>query len=185
MAEYNPKNAYTPLKIKLLCLLWSIVNVTLFRYSPFFCHGWRRFLLRCFGAKIASTATIGRTAVIDLPWNLTMGERAMICRNAWVACSGPVELGNQALVGEYVKIITGSHAANSKSFRGIASGIVLKENCWVCTNAMLVSGGRRKLTIGAGAIVGAGAVVFLSVGANEIVMGNPARCVGERTFTED
>jgi acetyltransferase-like isoleucine patch superfamily enzyme len=52
--------------------------------------------------------------------------------------------------------------------------VVLGEDVWVGTGAILLKGAR----IGSGAIVGAGAVVDFEVPPNAIVAGNPARIVG-------
>lgn len=180
--EYNPKQGGVSLLIKLHRFCWAIVNETIFRYSPFFCHGWRRFLLRCFGAKIAKTATVGRRVIINAPWNLTMGDSSMICNDAWVMCYAPVIIGNRSIIGEYARILTGSHVSNSKSYRPIISEIIIGNDCWIASCSILASGGRRKLKIGDGAIIGAGAVVLLNVKPMAIVVGNPAEQIAERQF---
>lgn len=187
MNEYNPKadqkRKNKLRKIRRLC--WVIVEKTLFRFSPFICWGWRRFLLRCFGAKIAKTATIGRLARIEDPWNLTMGERSMICNHTWIMCQAPVILEEQVLVGEYTKILTGSHQTNSLSYKGIVSGVTIKKNAWVASNAMLISGGYKTLKIGEGAVISAGAVVFNNVKPMAIMIGNPAKHIADREFNKD
>ena len=180
--QYNPKRGRQAFRKKIKQLCWRIVNVTLFRYSPFFCYGFRRFLLRCFGAKIAKTATIGRLAEIDAPWFLTMMERSMICNHAWVMCYAPVVIGNQSLVGEYARLLTGSHISNSNSYKGIASSIEIGENCWIASCAIVVSGGYKPLKVGDGAIVGAGSVIYRNVKPMAIMMGNPAKYIADREF---
>src|SRR5437773_960009 len=49
--------------------LWTLAQ-PLFRFSPRPCFGWRRFLLRCFGAKIGRSGHVYRSATMYLPWNL-------------------------------------------------------------------------------------------------------------------
>lgn len=179
-SSINPKGAKWPIYTKVRMLLWRCVNVTLFQYSPFFFYGWRRFLLRIFGATIAKGATIGRTAIIDSPWNLTMEENSMIARNAWVMCSGKVHIGKNSLVGEYVKVLAGSHKSNSKGYDFVMAPIYIEDECWIASGAMVVAGGTRPLKIGHGAIVGAGSVVFSNVKAMTIVVGNPAEYLTDR-----
>ena len=181
---YNPKNAEKHLVTKMKWLFWAIVNETLFYYSPFFCYGWRRFLLRCFGAKIARSATIGRKVTINSPWNLHVGESTTICNHAWLMCSATVTIGDCTIIGEHVKILAGSHESNSMTFKGIGSSISIGNRCWIASSALLASGSRR-LKIGDGAIVGAGSVVYLSVKSMVIVAGNPAKVIGERQFNQD
>ena len=184
--QYDPTKAKgCTLGNKLRRLLWSTVNSTIFRYSPFFCYGWRRFLLRCFGAKIASSATIGRRAVIDAPWYLTMGERAMICSDAWVSCAGYVDIGDQSMVGAFARVLSGSHDSNSNNFKPTWTRIEIEKNCWIATGAMVIGGGRKVLKIGEGAIIGAGAVVFTNVKPNAIMVGNPAAKIAERSLDNE
>ncbi len=185
MSDYNPKNYKESIIWKLKRLSWTIVEMSLFKYSPFFCYGWRRFLLRCFGAKIAKSATIGRMARIETPWNLTMGERSMICNHTWIMCYSPVIIGDQALVGEYVRVLTGSHISNSKSYKGISSGVEIGPNAWIASCAILSSGGYKTLKIGDGAIIGVGSVVFRNVKPMAIVMGNPAKYIADREFNRE
>ncbi len=186
----NPEQ-YDPTKAKgrtcgnkLRRLLWTTVNSTIFRYSPFFCHGWRRFLLRCFGAQIATTARVGRRAVIDAPWHLTVGERAMSCSDAWVACDADIEIGDQSMIGAFARVLAGSHDSNSNTFKPVVTKILIEKNCWIASCAMLVGGGRKVLKIGEGAIVGAGAVVFTNVKPGAIMVGNPAEKIAERSLGE-
>lgn len=183
--EYNPKKDKKEMGKKLRRLLWTIIERTLFRYSPFICYGWRRFLLRCFGAKIAKSATVGRLARIEAPWNLVMGERSMICNNTWIMCYAPVTIGEQALVGEYARVLTGSHITNSKSYKGISSGVEIGANSWIASCAILSSGGYKTLKIGEGAIVGVGSVVLRNVKPMTIVMGNPAKYIADREFNRE
>jgi acetyltransferase-like isoleucine patch superfamily enzyme len=56
-----------------------------------------------------------------------------------------------------------------------ASPIVINDDVWIGFNATVLKG----VTIGRGAVVGACAVVTKDVPAYAIVVGNPARTVGE------
>ena len=96
--SYNPKNGVSPLKQKLRQLLWRSVNITLFRYSPFFCHGFRRFLLRCFGAKIAKTAHVYSSAKVYYPPFLTMGEYSCLASDVECYNVAPIAIGANTTV---------------------------------------------------------------------------------------
>lgn len=183
-AEYNPKAAAWPLKFKFRVNAWNIINATIFRVTPFFCYGIRRFLLRMFGACIAKGVTISRTARIEVPWNLSIGENSMIGKNAWVLCSGKVTIGKNVSISENVTILAGSHASNSTDYKPVMAPIEIGDNCWIATGAMVAAGGTRRLKIGSGAIVGAGAVVFTNVKAMTIVIGNPAEYLTDRVLVE-
>ncbi|KPC05689.1 MULTISPECIES: CatB-related O-acetyltransferase [Pseudomonas] len=58
--------------------------------------------------------------------------------------------------------------------------VVIGSDCWICANAVIVSG----VTIGHGAIVGAGAMVVRDVAPYSVVGGNPCKFIRWR-FEED
>ena len=178
------KSGHPPYVEKIRNLLWAVIQNSLFRYSPFFCYGWRRFLLRCFGAELHKSVNICRRVRMIYPWGLHAKENVTICNDCWLICSGGIYLEKNAQICEYAKIITGSHDSSSSGFVGVAKRITLEENSWVGTAAILVSGG-KKLTIGRGAIVGAGSVVMRNVKPMTIVVGNPAKFLMDREFTRE
>src|SRR5262245_4593450 len=59
---------------RLFRAIWLLVWFVLVSWTPPFLHAWRRFLLRCFGAKIANTAHIYASVRVWYPPNLEMGE---------------------------------------------------------------------------------------------------------------
>src|SRR4051812_29413842 len=65
-------------KQKLGRLAWALVQATLFRCSPHNFYGWRAFLLRTFGAKLAADVKLRRTVRIEVPWHLDIGEHTAI-----------------------------------------------------------------------------------------------------------
>ena len=54
-------------------MLWEL-SQPLFRYSPRLLWGWRRFLLRLFGAKVGNQVHIHPSVRVFIPWNLTIGN---------------------------------------------------------------------------------------------------------------
>lgn len=58
--------------------------------------------------------------------------------------------------------------------------VVIGSDCWICTNAMILSG----VTIGHGAIVAAGAMVYRDVPPYSVVGGNPGKFIRWR-FDEE
>ena len=78
--------------------LWAVVWLLLYRPSPRPFHGWRRMLLRCFGAKIGRGAMPYPSAVVWAPWNLTMGDHSTLGDAADCYCVARVVIGDHASV---------------------------------------------------------------------------------------
>lgn len=162
------------MKIKLL--VWHVINITIFRYSPFFCRRFRVLLLRLFGANVDWSCSVSRLAEIDGPWFLTMGYQSSLADYAWIRCRAPVTIGRHCIIGREVNIMTGSHKLSSSKFELITDPVTLEDNVWLATRSFVHKG----VTMGEGSVSSACAVVTKSVDPWSIVAGNPAVEVKKR-----
>lgn len=162
-------------------VIWGLVAATVFRFSPRLCYGWRRFLLRLFGAKIGVNARISQKARIWAPWNLTVGKEASVAGDVDCYCVAPISIGDYATVSQYSFLCTASHDISSRTMKLISSRITIHAQSWVCASAFISPG----VTIGEGSIVGARAVVTKSTADWTIVAGNPAKVISHRKIVED
>lgn len=64
-------------------------------------------------------------------------------------------------------------AAHIPDFGGTNGDVVIGNDCWICSNSMILSG----VTIGDGAVIAAGSVVTKDVPPYAVVGGNPARFI--------
>lgn len=156
--------------------LWWIVQATLFRASPQFLYGWRRFLLKLFGARIGEGVLVRPTARIVYPWKLTVGDHSWIGDFAEIYCLGPILIGRNAVVSQYAYLCTGSHDIRAIGFDIFAKAITVEDEAWVAAGAFVHPG----VTIGRGSVVGARAVVTGNTEPMGIYVGDPAKKVGER-----
>lgn len=156
--------------------LWWIVQATLFRASPQFLYGWRRFLLRAFGAKIGSGVIVRPTARIVYPWKLSIGNNSWIGDYAEIYCLGPITIGDNAVVSQYAYLCTGSHDVRAIGFDIFAKPINIEDEAWVAAGAFVHPG----VTIAKGSVVGARAVVAADTEPFGVYVGHPARKVSER-----
>ncbi|NPV58478.1 MAG: hypothetical protein HPY75_02300 [Actinobacteria bacterium] len=84
------------------------------------------------------------------------------------------------MLGPYVNINCADHGmALGEPMRfqqGSYGPVVIEEDCWIGSHSVILKG----VTVGAGAVVAAGAVVTRDVPSLSIVGGVPARVIGHR-----
>lgn len=137
---------------------------------------WKRFLLRLFGAKIASTAAVYATAKVFQPWMLVMDDYA--CLAEGVDCYNSVHLyiGRNATVSQRVFLCTAGHDITDPYHHQTEAPIVIGDRVWICAEAFIGQG----VTIGEGAVCAARSVVVRDVKPWTVVGGNPARFIKKR-----
>ncbi|MGB5085391.1 MAG: putative colanic acid biosynthesis acetyltransferase [Methylocystis silviterrae] len=157
--------------------VWNVVWVTLFRPTPVVLHGWRRSLLRAFGARIGSNVHPYPAARIWAPWNLVMEEGSCLGSGCDCYSVDHVRIGRNAVVSQAVSICTASHDHRDPAFPLVTAPVTIEAGAWVAAEAFVGPG----VTIGERAVVAARAVVVRDIPAEAIVAGNPARHVGHRS----
>jgi putative colanic acid biosynthesis acetyltransferase WcaF len=172
--------SHPTLRDKVARAVWLIAWALLFRPSPVPFFGWRRFLLRLFGARVGPGAHPYGSARIWAPWNLVMEARS--CLGPGVDCYSVdrISLGPNAIVSQRAFICTASHDYRSPDFPLTTAPVEIGANAWIAAEAFVGPG----VTVGAGAVVGARAVAVRDVPPGAVVVGNPARVVSNQKETE-
>ncbi|MEQ9411983.1 MAG: hypothetical protein RIK87_30005 [Fuerstiella sp.] len=165
---------------KIARVVWAVVWATLFRWSPRICFGWRRMILRLFGAAVGRNARISPSVSIWGPWNLVVGEEAAVAHHADCYCVDRLVIGNHATVSQYSFLCTASHDVTDSHMRLTSAPITISDQAWVCAGAFVAPG----VTLGEGAVAGAMSVVTRDVEPWTIVAGNPARMIRRRELKE-
>ncbi len=161
--------------------LWYIVQATVFRYSLYNAFGWRRFLLRLFGARLAPDVRIRPSARVEIPWNLTIGQNSSVGDFAILYCLGPVTLGRRVTISQYAHLCAGTHETNTRRMLLLRPSITIEDDAWIAADAFVGPGVR----IGAGTLVGARSNVFSDLPPMVVAVGSPARAVRARVFAEN
>lgn len=174
--DLNKASSPYTFREKVLRCLWHFVYLFLFRLSPRLLYGWRRFLLRQFGAKIGQNVCIYPTASIVMPWKLSVGDNSTIGPDVKCYNVGGISIGRHVVVSQYAYLCSSSHDYTSSTFAQTFSPISIKDYSWICADAFVGPG----VTVGEGAVVGARAVVVKDVDAWMIVAGNPAKYIKKR-----
>jgi putative colanic acid biosynthesis acetyltransferase WcaF len=161
--------------------LWWLAQATLFRWSPQVLYGWRRWLLRRFGARIGVGVVIRPSVQITYPWKLTIGDHAWVGDDVVLYTLGEITIGAHAVVSQRSYLCTGSHDYTRETFDIFAKPIVIGEQAWLATDVFVAPG----VAIGAGTVVGARSSVFETLPPVMIAMGSPARVVRRRASAHE
>jgi putative colanic acid biosynthesis acetyltransferase WcaF len=133
-------------------------------------------ILRLFGSKISGTPFVHSNARIEIPWHLTMKDRACLGKHANAYSLGKIELQEGSTISQEVYLCTGSHDFKSPSFQLITNKITVEKNVFIGVRSLVLPG----VTIGQGAVIGAMSVVSKDIPKNKIFAGNPAKAIGDR-----
>jgi putative colanic acid biosynthesis acetyltransferase WcaF len=156
--------------------LWWMVHSTAFRYSPQFAYGFRRFLLRLFGAEIGHKVLIRATAKITYPWKVRIGDYSWVGDDVVLYSLARIDIGSHAVVSQRSYLCAGDHDACLPEFPIRGRPIVIEDGSWIATDVFVAPG----VTIHRNAVIGARSSVFKDMPPNMICHGTPCRPVRER-----
>lgn len=156
--------------------LWWLVQASLFRLSPQFCYGWRRALLRLFGAQIGAGVLVRPSARITYPWKLAVGDHAWIGDEVILYTLDRISIGRDAVISQRSHLCAGTHDHRRPDFAILGGPIAIGAEAWLAADVFVAPG----MTIGRGAVVGARSSVFADLPEMMVCFGNPARPVRPR-----
>lgn len=135
------------------------------------------------GADLSSLlANIGQGVFVEAPFhcaygaNIHLGDRAYLNAGCTFLDTAPIHIGADTLLGPGVQIYCAEHHKNPDlRAQGLerALPVTVGLNVWIGGGAILLPG----VTIGDGALIGAGSVVTRDVPSATTVVGTPARMI--------
>lgn len=110
-----------------------------------------------------------------------IGDQVNVGAGSFIYGYGDIEIGDYCLLANGVELITGNHRAadleRPMRFQGRdPDRIILAEDVWVGVRAVILGG----VTVGRGAIIGAGAVVTRDIPEYAVAAGVPAQVLRSR-----
>lgn len=119
------------------------------------------------------------------PEGISIGNQVVISNNCVIGGQGGLTVGNYVMIGHNSTIITANHGTSLPDIPMIrqpldTAPIIIQDDVWLGANVVILPG----VTIGQGAVVGAGSIVTKDVEPYAIVVGNPAKPIRKR-FDED
>lgn len=168
-------------KNQIVRLVWTIIWGLLARPFPRSVGSrWKRWLLRLFGAKIASTAIVYSSAKVYYPANLVMDDYSCLASDVDCYNVAPIHIGANSTVSQGTYLCTASHDITNPLNPLITAPIVIADQAWIGAKAFIGMG----VIIGRGAVVGATASVYKNVEPWTVVGGNPAKFIKKRIVKE-
>jgi putative colanic acid biosynthesis acetyltransferase WcaF len=158
--------------------LWLAVQSTVFRWSPRPLHGFRVWLLRCFGAGIEGPVVIFPTARVMFPWKLTLAPRSMVGPHVNLYNLAPIRVDYGANISQHSHLCAGTHDFTRWSMPLVTQPIVIGRNAWLGADVFVGPG----VTVGELCVVGARSVVVRDLPARQVCLGSPCRPVRERSL---
>ena len=175
-AQTSPYVSPWPLAVRVRSWAWEIVWAVCCGWTPKPLNPWRLLWLRLFGATIRGRPFVHQRARIQMPWHLTLHDRACLGDRATAYALAEIVLGEGATAAQEVYLCTGTHQFSDPLLPLQTAPITLAPHAFVGLRAIVLPG----INVGAGAVVGAGSVVTREVAPLTVVAGNPARKIGER-----
>lgn len=117
--------------------------------------------------RIGENCKIRSPVYIDYGYNIEMGSNVFCNFGVVFLDVGKIQIGDNCLFGPSAKICAVSHDPSSeqKGASAIGEQIIIEDSVWIGANAVLLGG----VTVGKGAVIGAGAVVRNDVPQGETV----------------
>jgi putative colanic acid biosynthesis acetyltransferase WcaF len=159
---------------RLLRAAWTFVNQTIWRLPRGW--GWRRWLLRRFGAKIGRGAVFRASATVFHPWLFEIGDHSTLGPGVVIYNLGPVKIGSHTTISQDCYVCAGTHDYTIPHLPLRRTPITIGSGVWVAAQAFIGPG----VTVGDNCVIGARAVVAKDIAAGMIAAGNPAHVIKAR-----
>lgn len=160
---------------RMLSAFWVCVWAVFFRTSLPGCNRWRVGLLNLFGAAVHRSARVAPTVWVNHPWNLTVGENAVISHHAHLDCRAPIQIGDRSRIGRYCYLCAHEQDFDRGDLTVKLQTIQIGDGVWVGTDTYIGVG----VTIGDRTVVGARTNVTDSLPPDVVAVGNPAKVVSK------
>jgi maltose O-acetyltransferase len=125
--------------------------------------------------------TIGRSRIHGqcvLGWSVRIGNGTFVNVGCFFDDAGPVTIGNRCHVGPGVMFCSAGHeigGPEQRAWRVVPGPITVGDGSWIGARAVILPG----VTVGAGCVIAAGAVVSRDCAPNGLYAGVPAKRVRE------
>ncbi|NOW02660.1 acyltransferase [Clostridium beijerinckii] len=140
----------------------------------------KRFLLRKVFIKVGNHANIRPNIRFILGRNISIGNNSSIGYRCYLQDGAQITIGDDVMMGPEVKIYTTNHGTSKEKIMRLQPSVhrpvKIEDDVWIGHNVIILP----NVTIGKGAVLGAGAIITKDVEEYAIVGGSPARVLKYR-----
>lgn len=169
----TPYESPWPWRVRIRLLAWESCWALCCSWTPKPLNRWRLLWLRLFGARIHGAPFVHQRARIAMPWNLTLHHRACLGDRANAYCLGEIEIGEHATIAQEAYLCTGTHRFNHHALPLVTGRITIGAGAFIGARAFVMPG----VCIGENAVIGACSVVTKDMPGETVCLGNPCRPV--------
>lgn len=161
---------------RLKLLVWYFINYTIFNSALPWPYGFKRMLLRTFGARVGKGIVIKPKVRIKNPHRLIIGHHCWIGESVWIDNLEDVTIGDSVCISQGAMLLTGNHDYTMSNFPYRLGKITLENGVWIGARAVVCPG----VTCHSHAILTVNSVATRNLEPWSIYSGNPATEVRKR-----
>jgi len=174
--QMAPESSPWSFREKVLRAIWMLVGRPVFRLSFHNWYGFRRGILRLFGARIGRGVSVRPTTHIEIPWNLDIREGVTVGDFAILYSLGVIIIGERTIISQYAHLCAGTHDYNDRRFRLIRDPVTIGRDVWIGADAFI----GPNVAVGDLAVIGARTSVYKDLEGGQVYIGNPAKALKVR-----
>ena len=126
---------------------------------------------------ISKGASIHMGCRLYHPWNISIGPHSVVNPSCILDGRAGLSIGRNVSISEQCIVLSLEHDPDSSSFESRGCKTTIEDDVWIGMRAIVLPG----IRVGCGAVVGAGSVVTKDVAPFDVVCGNPARVIKQRS----
>ena len=132
---------------------------------------------RIMGFKIGAKSSILTHFKVSARKNIEIGNHTVVNNSCRFDNRFPIKIGNNVSITYGTSILTKGHDIDDPDFRTKGAPVVIEDYVWISAFAIILPG----VTLKKGCVILPGSVVTKDVEAYQVVGGNPAKSIRERS----